>query len=76
VAKWEYEVRAISPTWESGSSRGVPDVAEIVESYFNGMGEDGWEFVSFLPQMPLRQTSVEPLSPSSYYAIFKKRKQL
>ena len=74
MPRWEYEIRKIDPTWESSSSSGVPDIAEIVESFFNGMGENGWEFIGFLPHIPAAESSVDPVGPSAYYAIFKKMK--
>jgi hypothetical protein len=74
MSKWEYEIRKINPTWESNNPGIVPDTAEIVESFFNGMGETGWEFVGFLPHISQTKSSVEPLEPSAYYAIFKKLK--
>jgi hypothetical protein len=75
MAQWEYEIRKIDPTWETDSPGAVPDTAEIVESFFNGMGEMEWEFVGFLPHISLAKSSVGPLEPSAYYAIFKKLKE-
>jgi hypothetical protein len=71
--RWEYEVRTINPNWESDSSVGVPHTVDIVESFINGMGEMGWEFVSFLPPISQKRSAVEPLDPSAYYAVFKRR---
>jgi hypothetical protein len=74
MIQWEYEIRKINPQWESENPNGIPDAAEIVESFFNGMGEMGWEFVAFLPPVSLEHSAVEPLNPTAYYAIFKKSK--
>jgi hypothetical protein len=71
--RWEYEVKPIKPSWESDSPVDVPNAIDIVESFLNGMGEMGWEFVSFLPPISPKRSAVEPLDPSAYYAVFKRR---
>ncbi len=56
MQKWEYEIKRIDPSWSSNDPGGVPPAAAIIQDFFNGMGEKGWEFVSFVPPLALKLT--------------------
>ena len=71
---WEYEIRRIDPTWTTHSPGSVPDRIEIIEGYLNGMGEEGWELVGFIPQPRTRETNPLPIEPNVIHAVFKRPK--
>lgn len=71
MPKWIYEIRTIRPTWETKSPGRPPDAIEIIEGYLNGMGEQGWELVGFIPPAWSKESDGHPIDPYEFHAVFK-----
>jgi hypothetical protein len=74
MAEWEYEIKTINPTWTSQSGNRVPEGTEIISGFLNGMGENGWELVGFIPPLRAEFPNVSSLDESVFHAVFKRPK--
>jgi hypothetical protein len=74
MTQWEYEIRQINPTWVSASGSRVPDGVEIIEGYLNGMGEERWELVGFIPPRWEKPNDPPTVDPYVFHAVFKRPK--
>ena len=74
MTEWAYEIKTIRPTWETRSAGHPPDAIEIIEGYLNGMGEQGWELVGFIPPAWAKEPNGHPIDPYEFHSVFKKPK--
>jgi uncharacterized protein DUF4177 len=73
VTKWEYRVVPIfAAGYDSDESAGKRD--QEIENCLSNMGKEGWELISFLPEVrPPDVVSADwAASTSMYHAIFKR----
>jgi hypothetical protein len=74
MTKWEYRVIPFFATgYDSDESAWERD--QMVERFLSNIGKDGWEFVSFLPEVrPADDVSADwAASTYMYHAIFKRQ---
>jgi hypothetical protein len=50
-----------------------PSGAEIIWRRLNDCGDEGWEFVTFLPALPAQHFKGDPPNPYVVHAIFKRK---
>lgn len=77
MTRWEYRVVTINTEYEvpsDGKITDSPESRDIIEGHLSGMGQNGWELISFLPAMPLprKWKGDDYANPWMYHAIFKR----
>ena len=71
-----YRVETINTEYVADRDSSIdnsPSSDEIIWCCLNDCGEDGWEFVTFLPALPAQHFKGAPPNPYVVHAIFKRK---
>jgi hypothetical protein len=75
VRVMSYRVETINTEYvdRDASIDSSPSGAEIIWRRLKECGDEGWEFVTFLPALPAQHYKGDPPNPYAAHAIFKRR---